>query len=398
MCPALAMLEPLVELPAPEGQTAAHDPLLQSLGQGEVLALVRREAPPSPGPEVSSVVEIRLSPWETWPPKVQPPQLVHGDSWDIPFVSSVEPSGTFALGLAPFPKNNPSGCDLAAIYGLSPDAPPGPSAVALSFDGSCNDAPLSVATAGDGSHFVANEVLVLPGNKESPPVRGLAAHVLDASGNKINSLELICASPHFVGNVLSKQTGFLFVHSSSDSQSCSEPGPVGPARNLLLRRLDGTENKTSILYKGIDDLVYTRLLPRKGGAWVLYRESGASAVAQPPGMALRLEGDSPSGEAFPVTSQDTDRMAAAALGDGFVVAFVDTTDPSAPQILVSVYDGTGTLVSQASIGTNGAWLHGDRLTLVASPSATSFLVGWIGAKAASGSEMFLRRFDCVAHE
>lgn len=395
VCPALQMLEPRVELPALADARAAHDPLLQRLDQGDVLALVRRELMQGPVGGSSSVSQVRLAPWESWPPVFEAPLLTLSDSWNVPFVSSVEPLGTFALGVEPFPKNNPSGCDLAAFYGLSPDAPPGPSALELQFDGKCDDAPIAVATAGNGAHFVANDVRF---GDDIQTVRSMMAHVLDASGKMIASLEPVCASTSFVGDVVADETGFLFVHSSPDSQSCVESPPNNPSRYLLLRRLQGAKEETSIIYEGMDDLVYTRLLPRNGGSWVLYRESGASALIQPPGMAVRLEGGSPSGEAFPVTPPGTDRMASASFGGGFVVAFVDGLDPSAPQIFVRVYDESGTLISEVAFDTSSAWLLADRLTLVASPDTRSFLVGWIGAKDPSGSETFLRRFDCINHE
>jgi hypothetical protein len=396
VCPALQMPEPMVTLPVLADLRAAHDPLLQRLDQGDVLALVRRKSLQLLDGGLSSVSQVRIAPWETWPPVFQPPLLVLSDSWNVPFVSSVEPIGTFAIGVEPFPKNNPSGCVMAAIYGLSPDAPPGPNALALSFDGKCDDAPISVATAGDGTHFVANDLGFI--SKDMQPVRGMVAHVLDASGKLLASPEPFCASGHFVGDVLSDETGFLFVHSSTSPQSCSKPSPPEPARQLLVRRFDGVKEETSLIYEGTDELVYARILPRNGGSWVFFRESGASALIQPEGMARRLEGGKPSGEAFPVTPAGSDRMAAATLGDGFVVAFVDNTDPTAPLIFVRVFSESGTLVSEAAFSTSGAWLLGDRLTLVGSPDARSFLVGWTGATEPSGTETFLRRFNCIDHE
>ena len=99
------------------GAVALADALPQAPLMDEVLALVRREEIKSPSGGLSSVSEVRLAPWATWPPVIQAPLLVLSDSWNVPFVSSVEPLGTFALGVEPFPKNNPSGCDLAAFYG-----------------------------------------------------------------------------------------------------------------------------------------------------------------------------------------------------------------------------------------------------------------------------------------
>jgi hypothetical protein len=198
--------------------------------------------------------------------------------------------------------------------------------------------------------------------------------------------------------VLAGETGFQFVHSGADSLWCAEKPQNAPGRRLLLRRLQGSEVETSVVHEGMDDLVYARILPRNGGAWVLHRESGASALIQPPGMALRLDAGTPAGEEFPVTPPGAGRMASAAFGDGFVVAFVDAIDPSAPTVVVRVYDANGTLAAESAFGTSAAWLQGDRLTLVASPDARSFLVGWIGEKASPGAETFLHRFDCVDHE
>lgn len=391
VCPALSMPDPVVVLPALIDDRAPHDPLLESLGESEVLALVRREEMQSMS-GLSSVSEVRLAPWGAWPPVIKPPLLVTSDSWYVPFVSSVEPLGTFALGVAPFPKNNPSGCDLAAFYGLSPETPPGPSALPLQLPGKCDEVPVAVATAGNGTHFVAYDTRF--GNTSA---RSLVTQVTDASGKNIGVPDPLCATTSFVGDVLPDETGFLFVHSTSNSATCVDQ-PFGLGNLLLFNRVEGAESMGTVVHYGTDAVVYTRILPRSGGAWVLFRESGASAEVQPPGMALKIAGDMPAGEAFPVTPPGTDRMASAAFGDGFVVAYVDNIDPSAPKIFVRVYDGSGTLVSEVSFDTNGAWLTRDRLTLTASPDARSFLVSWIGATEPDGSEMFVRRFDCVPHE
>lgn len=392
-CPSLISVEPPIEVPTSDGTRAARDPLLLLLGTGDVLALVRGEALTTPGDIPTTVASIRLEPWTLWPPTIHPPNVIHQMGWKTPFVAAVEPQGTFALGVERYPFNNPTGCDLDAVFGIAPDAP-GTGAFNQPSPGTCNDAPIGIATAGDGTHLVASD-LSFDGN--SPGARILQSVLLDAKGGLLATLDPYCASNRFVGDMLSIDGNLFFVHSSSDSGQCiSSPGPQGVARHLLLHRLHGQIDSTETVYDGEDDLVYARLLPRPGGAWLIFRESGASAVVQPPGMAMPIGLQQGSGAAFPITtSPGAGQMAVAALGGGFVVAVVDFLDPSAPTILLSVYSEAGQLLTETSFSTNGAWLNGDRLSLIASPDARSFLVGWTGNESAPGSELFVRRFDCA---
>ena len=171
--------------------------------------------------------------------------------------------------------------------------------------------------------------------------------------------------------------------------------PLAVPRRLFLRRFQGATEESFFVADGFDDMVYARILPRKGGSWIFYRESGASAEVQPPGMAVPFGIDSTEGAAFPITHDGSGPMAVAALAGGFVVAFAALINPSAPSVIVRVYSATGTLTAESSFSTSTAWLNVDRLTLVASPDGNSFLVGWTGTNAGPGSAMFVRRFDCV---
>lgn len=390
-CAGLAGVEPLIELPASDMNRAARDPWLELLAQGDVLALSRRE--PFEGPTlIPSVIDsVRLDPWGSWPPPIHPPASVADSMPDVSFVSATEPKGTFALATVPFPMNAPPGCDLTASFGISPDAPPGPAAMTFHVAGNCDDFPLAVATTDDGSHFVAYDLFL--GDKGGLPLRGSAIEVLDGSGNILAQPTFACASTRFVGDVLATATTFLFVQSASDSLDCSVSGTT---RRLFLRRFQGATEESFVVADGFDDMVYARILPRKGGSWIFYRESGASAEVQPPGMAVPFGIDSAEGPAFPITHDGSGPMAVAALAGGFVVAYADLIDPSAPSIIVRVYSPTGTLVTQTSFSTSSAWLNGDRLTLIASPDGVSFLVGWTGTtgKPGSGAAMFVKRFDC----
>lgn len=390
-CAELVAVEPLVELPPSDAKSAAHDALLQLLGQGDVLALMRREAIEGPTMDPSTISAVRLEPWAAWPPTIHPPVNVVANSAAVPFVSGIEPTGTFALGISPFPANAPPGCNLQAIYSITPDAPPGPGALTVQLDGKCDDFPVSVATAGDGTHFVANDVPVV--DKNGSPARGIVLHVLSTDGTTIKTPTHICASGRLVGDVLSTEKGFVFVQSGTADFDC---GSTGVARQLYVRRFEGGSEVAFVAVDGNDDMVYARILPRSGGSWLIHRESGASAEVQPPGMAIRVGAEGPVGEPFPISDAGERRLAAAAaLGGGFVVAIVDSLGPSAPTVTLRVYSAEGALTAQTSFPTNDAWLSGDRVTLVGSPDGTSVLIGWTNISGGAAAAMFVRRFDCV---
>ena len=393
LCSKLVALEPLVELPVRTGATAARDPLLQLLFKGFVVALVRSEMSTATDKLPGAIDAFRLEPWSTWPPTTPPVVHVSDSVADASFFSSVEfmGPGTFDVIMKQFSAIEANGCSFTALYGVLPEATLSGNAVVsdiMTGQVPCGDVLLSVATTGGGALFFAVDTMLANSGPSSHTVN---AQFIGTSPDGAPVLEPACASTHFVADVLTNPAGFHFVHSASGA--CGTSG-AGLASQLVLHRIKGGSDESSVVYKGVDDLVYARLLPRQGGNWLLFRESGASAWQQPPGMALQLGSDGTLGAPFPVTDPGTDRMAAASFGDGFVVAFVDSLDPSAPRIIVRVYSSQGTLSAQTSFSTSDAWLNGDRLTLTPSPDATSFLVGWTGN--GPNPAMFVRRFDCAS--
>jgi hypothetical protein len=390
-CSSLVAIEPRVELPARIGATAARDPLLQLLFKGVVVALVRSEMSNAKGKLPGTIDAFRLEPWGAWPPVAPPAVRVSDSVADSTFVAGVEylGPGTFDVSFDQFSAIEANGCAFTALYGVLPEATlSGDAVVGAVTTGQvpCGDLPLSVATADDGSFFFAVDLILA---NSGPSSRTLIAQFIGSGPDGATLLEPACASTHFVADVLTDAAGFHLVHSTSGP--CGTGG-AGVANRLVLHRIEAGNDQSAVVYEGVDDLVFARLLPRQGGNWLIYRESGASALVQPPGMALQLGADGAPGASFAVTDAGTDRLAAAPFGDGFAVAFVDSLDPSAKTILVRVYSAQGTLRAQTSFSTGGALLNGDRLTLTPSPDATSLLVGWTGQ--GSNPAMFLRRFDC----
>lgn len=390
VCAALVGHDPPIELPGANLALSARDPILELLGNGDVLALARRDAPDSPAVGSVHITATRFDPWSAWPPALDPAVEVTPSAPAFGFVSSVEPPSTFALGFRPFPANAPPGCVLQASYGIAPGAPLGPDALSAHETGSCSDSPVSVATAADGSHFVASDILA--SDNSGTPVREMSIAVLAPTGNLILSANDACATTPFVGDVLATTSGFLFVQSAGDSLECFHA--VAP-RRLYLRRFDGASEESFVVHDGFDDLVYARILPRKGGSWIFYRESGASAEVQPPTMAVPFGTDSATGAEFPISDPGAGPVAVAALGGGFIVATVDSLDPTAPTVLLRIYSPEGNLTTQSSFSASEAWPGADPLAIIASPDSKSFLVGWTGGNPGGPARLIVRRFDCA---
>ncbi|MEP7120170.1 MAG: hypothetical protein ABJE95_04630 [Byssovorax sp.] len=390
LCTTLVGLDPPLELVGIDSPTSAHDPALLQLAQGDVLALARHQAPNAPAVGSVNLIASRFDAWGTWLPDSVFASEVTASAPDFPFVSSAEPKGTFALGMKPFPQGGPIDCQLQATYGISPDAPSSPGALTAHSNGTCDDYPISVATAQDGTHLVASDLSL--GNETGVELRAMTIEVLDPTGELIISSIESCATKRLVGDALPTTDGFLFVQSAADSLDCFNP--TSP-RALFLRHFHGTIEDDFDVHDGFDDLVYTRILPRAGGSWILYRESGASAEVQPPAIAVPFGTDSVAGSEFPVTNPGAGQVAAAAFGGGFAVASVDSIDPSGATVLLRVYSPQGTLTAQTSFSTNGAWLGADRLAILASPDSSKLLVGWTGGDSGASARMMVRRFDCA---
>lgn len=383
--------------PASNPGFAFRDPLLLPRAQGGALLLARSIQLESPGPVPSRVDAVPFQPWGAWPPAFPAPKFAHPVTNPVAFAASMEPGGTFALGVEPFPMNAPPGCPLDTVYGISPDAPQWPNLFMFALEGGCEDTPLAVASAADKLHFAAADIAE---SFAGGPQRGLIFTVFDEGGKVLIPPKPLCASTPHVGDVIAGKQNFLFAHSQAPNGVCNAPGDLpGPASLVVLRRLSAKGSKAGTVYQGTDDLVLTRLLPRSEGAWLILRESGASAVVQGPALAMRISADDGPSEPFAISLPSAQQVVAAPLGDGFAVAEVDAIDPSAPSILLRVYSAEGELQAQGGFSTNGAWLlHQNRLALLGSPDGRQLVVGWIGQASDLSSSLFLHRFDCVIPE
>jgi hypothetical protein len=392
VCPVLMALEPMA-MPKPSPGFALHDPLLFPLAAGSALLVARANQLESPGPVPSQVDTLPFAPWGVWPPAFALPKLAHPVANPVPFAAGMEPGGTLALLVQPFPTNAPPGCPIDALFGVLPDAPQWPMGFMFPVQGGCVDTPLAVGSNGEGLHFAAADI---SSNVAGQGLRGLSFQVFDGEGQLLIPPQIRCASTPHTGDVLGGQHEFLFAHSAAINDACGDPNaPAGPSTQLVLRRLSKDAASATTLFQATDELVLTRLLPRSSGAWLIFQESGKSALIQPPALAMRLSADGAPGAPFPITDPGLGQVAVAPFGDGFAVAVVDAIDPSAPTIRLAVFSAEGLVEAQTSFSTGGAWLMNERLALLGAPDGKALLVGWVGTSPDLGASIFLRRFDCT---
>jgi hypothetical protein len=393
-CAVLMAVEPPA-MPTLGPAFALNDPVLLPLAAGSALLVARAGQLESPGPVPSQVDTLPFAPWGAWPPAFALPKVAHPVANPVPFAAVMEPGGTLALLVQPFPMNAPPGCPIDALFGVLPDAPQWPMGFMFPVQGGCVgvDTPLAVGSNAEGLHFAAADISTSVAGQGQ---RGLSFQVFDGAGQLLIPPQIRCSSTPHTGDVLGGQHDFLFAHSAAINDACGDPNaPAGPPTQLVLRRLSKDAASATTLFQATDALVLTRLLPRSSGAWLIFQESGESALVQPSALAMRLSADGAPGAPFPITEPGLGQVTVAPFGDGFAVAVVDAIDPSAPTIRLAVFSADGLVQAQTSFSTGGAWLMNHHLALLGAPDGKALLVGWVGTSPDLGASIFLRRFDCT---
>src|SRR6185369_9549327 len=92
--------------------------------------------------------------------------------------------------------------------------------------------------------------------------------------------------------------------------------------------------------------------------------------------------------------QNSFPFAAAALGPGLVVAWIDALDPTIPTIRLDLFDESGALVSGTSVSPS-TWIE-PSLSLLPAPSGDGFLVAWTEHDAPAPAVIRVARFSCAA--
>jgi hypothetical protein len=402
LCASLELVEPLY-VPPPVPGTYCWAPWLVATSDEHVVALSTRLAVESPGPVPHLAARTTFSPWASWPPSLAQEAMPLVTARLVPFVASAEPPapgepsdpGSFAMAVS----LTEPGCQRGALF----DAPAGPLVdplTDLSTPGTCEDWPLAVARSASLRLVSFDVPSALPG---VDGVRRALTTIYDDAGGVLPPGPSWCARSPLHGQAIPSPDGegLWLAHGVGYPSAACEAGedlvPPDVARGVVLRRVGLGVDEASLVYAGVDDVPFVRLTPRSDGAWLVVRESGASAVLEPPALALRVHLDGAVGTPIELTTPGASVVGVGAFGDGLAVVMLDAIDPSAPTVIVRVFDASGALDAETSFGTSEAWASFDRLSVVAAPDGSSLLVGYAGdlGVGAAGPELIVRRLDCV---
>ncbi len=199
----------------------------------------------------------------------------------------------------------------------------------------------------------------------------------------------ICLGTKMLGSAIDKTDRVVAVYADSiaPGQSCFAQVPQ-PGLNLVTMRYEVTDAADASfdvvqeeVLTQVEPLLHLELVSTSFGAYAVFQTDGSTSEDTPPiqtylldhGGALQPTGAGPI--ALTGSGISTNTLAASAMEDDLVIAWVDSIDPSAPTIIVRRVDAGGDVVAETSIPTNAAWLSG-KLRMVTAPDQRSLLLAW----------------------
>jgi hypothetical protein len=323
--------------------------------------------------------------WGAWPPAPGPVRETAAASWSTPPAVSSSVSPSFAISFVDFP-----GCVQWLGTGLDPStayAGPNDYPAAEVVGQGCLRWPLAVGGYFGGTYAVATLV------KDPEPEYG-GLHVETATFGTDGSVVYDtpgCGWLPGTADIASLNDNFVIAASNSTPSLVCED-PVGDISYLVVGEL-GSGNAATTISAQYDNIAEVRLLPRPGGLWLIYRESGTSQSVTPGAVAVAL--DESLVQVLPpflVTGEGLSRFAVAEHpGGGFIIA----SDESAPSgaIDLRLFDQGGELTLHSSIPspTGYNFLSPAPFSVVASPDGTSATVSFVDNEYRG----YVARADCM---
>lgn len=238
---------------------------------------------------------------------------------------------------------------------------------------STTGAPLFVAESTERALFASEELGVL------------TVGSLQAEGGVALEGPQICLGTTLLGSVVPKGDGFVaaYAESIAPGQSCFAQVPQPGLSLVTMRYGPGAPMPLTLVeqLRQPEPLLHLALAATGFGAWLVYQTDGSTSRSMPPIMAylvdhsgaLQPEGAgpfalTPSGVSSPV-------LAATAMDDAVVIAWVDTVDPSAPTLHVQRVEPDGALGPGISFGTQAAFLSG-RLRMTTTADQRALILAW----------------------
>lgn len=370
---AAVLLEPYLGMPA-------HDAALFMAGDSTVVAARFTSGSPL---EPDLLGHLAWDPWGAWPPQPTDPKDTNLLVWATPPVFSSSPTGTFAVSLV-----DSRACDQWLGVGLQPAAqytsPEGYPDSQIVGQG-CSRVPRAVVGDLSGARATATSIEA-PGPDDVYLLE--TAHV--TQDGPIVSYEIPgCGGLPLYGDIEVVNDEFVIAASNATDQlGCNDP--TGYPANVVVGLLGSGDPAFTVATT--DDVAGIELIPRPGGLWLLYRESGASALTPPAVIAVRLDAELQAiAPPFEATSSGLGRFAATPLSDG---GFVIVSDESSSEGLIWLrkWGPSGELYGEVTIPASGdAQPDFERLSVLASPDRSSAVVAWTTL----GGRVFAARVDCL---
>ena len=199
----------------------------------------------------------------------------------------------------------------------------------------------------------------------------------------------ICLGTKTLASAMLKGSNVVvaYADSSVPGQSCFSQVPQ-PGLSLVTMRYEATETADAsfnlveaAVLPQVEPLLHLELAPTGFGAYAVYQTDGSTSEDMPPIQTYLLDhsGELQPGASGPIALTGsgifTNTVAAAAMEDDLVIAWVDSVDPSAPTILVRRVRADGDVLAETAIPTNSAWISG-KVRMVTSPDQRSLLLAW----------------------
>jgi hypothetical protein len=354
----------------------AQRPAIAPLGDGSEIAIVFGLHPTvSSEPALDAIADVALDPWGAWPPAAAAPHQV-ADSGGEAFVVAPRGDATYSLLAA-----GPAG---ASQFAASVD-PMGTAALAPSVD---KGTPRFLARAGD---VFLRSVEGGDGDDPAAAFRWLVVDVSEENGPGLGTLN--CGLDSLVGDAIPFfASGFLAaVTNQAVNPLCTSSNGTfaqGPASDLWIRGypVGGAAIPAPQMIPFGAAIERVRLVRRSAGAWVLAQTRGADGTRGPV-EALRIDAAGmadPVSEAFAAAPAGTFGFAAAPLGDGFVIAWVE-----AGAIGVATFDDAGTKRASTSLTVAGS--ISDPVAVIAAEDASAIVVAW-----SEDAQVRVTRLGCLS--
>lgn len=360
----------------------ARRPALVPLGDGSTTALVFGLHPSgSSEPSPDAIADVVLAPWGVWPPAVNAPHQV-AEAGGEAFVVAPGPEATYALFAAA-----PGG---GSQFAASVD-PAGTAALAPVYE---KGAPRFLARSGNA---LLRSYETGDGDDPAAALRWLIADVQQNEQPELGTFN--CGLDSLVGDAIPFFTlGFLAAATNQAiNPLCTAPNGTfaqGPATELLIRGypLDGTAIMTPQAIQLGDAIERVRLVPRSAGAWVLAQTRGTDG-SRGPVEARRIDGAGMIEAAFTAVSAapaGTFGFAAAPLGDGFAIAWVE----AAGAIGVAAFDAAGVQRGATSIPIASPATVADPVAVLAAKDASAIVVAWSEEAPGAAARVRVTRLGC----